>query len=130
MKEILELYETEGTFRDQVARDFEDGAAWFNIDEFGRLHDIDGRKVLSVFVGDRRSQTIEFRASTKENTEGVVKSRGFLFVRADEIVGVRADQPLRLDGRLYTVAEARILQGHVWRIALEANRGTGGKNVE
>jgi hypothetical protein len=121
MKEMLDLYARETTFRDQLALDFDDGAAWFNIEEFGRLHDINGKKVLSVFAGDRRGQTIEIRSNSKENPEGIVKSRGILFVRAHEIEGVRADQPLRLDGRLYTVAEARIVQDRVWRIVLEAN---------
>jgi hypothetical protein len=73
-----------------------------------------------VFVGDQRGKSIAIKLNTNENTEGVVKARGILFVRADEIEGVRADQSLRLDGRLYTVAEARILQGKVWRIVLEA----------
>jgi hypothetical protein len=114
MKEILELYD-KTVFREQTGRDIEDGAAWFNIDEFSRLRDIDGQKVLSVFVGDRRSQSIEIRGDSKENPEGIVKSRGILFVRADEIEGVRADQALRLDGRLHIVAEARILQDRVRR---------------
>jgi hypothetical protein len=121
MKELLELYGKETTFSGQLALDLEDGAAWFNIEEFGKLHDIEGRKVLSIFVGDRRSQTLEIRTDTNKVPEGVVKSRGILFVRADEIEGVRADQSLRLDGRLYTVAEARILQDRVWRIVLDAN---------
>ena len=121
MKEILDLYVEETTFRRQVEQDLEDGAAWFNSDEFGKYHDIDGKKVLSVFTADRRGQTIAIKLNTNENTEGVVKSRGILFVRADEIDGVKADQSLRLDGRLYYVAEARILQGCVWRIVLEAN---------
>jgi hypothetical protein len=121
MGEILELYGKETTFRDQVALDLDDGAAWFNLEEFGRFHDIEGRKVLSVFVGDRRSQTIVIRTDKNENPEGIVKRHGILFVRADEIEGVRADQALRLDGRLYTVAGARILQDRIWRIELEAN---------
>ena len=121
MQEILDLYDKETTFRDQVELDLEDGAAWFNPDEFGKYHDIAGKKVLAVFAGDQRGQTIAIRLDTKENTAGVVKSRGILFVRADEIDGVKADQTLRLDGRLYTVAEARILQGKVWKITLEAN---------
>ena len=121
MKEFLDLYEKDTTFRDQVKQDFEDGAAFFNPLEHAALHDIEGQKVLSVFVGDRRSQTIEIRTNSKENPEGIVKSRGILFVRAEEIEGVKADQSLRLDGRLYLVTEARILQGYVWRIVLEAN---------
>ncbi|MDR1509228.1 MAG: hypothetical protein LBS53_06280 [Synergistaceae bacterium] len=121
MKELIELYENETTFGDQMVLDLEDGAAWFNIEEFGKLHDIDGKKVLSIFVGDRRGQSIEIRADTNKTPEGIVKARGLLFIRADEIEGVRADQALRLDGRLYTVADARILQDRVWRIVLEAN---------
>ncbi|MDR1978558.1 MAG: hypothetical protein LBQ42_07475 [Synergistaceae bacterium] len=121
MKEMLDLYENEATFRDYAASDFENDAVWFNPDEFGKFHDIGGKRVLSVFVGDQRAQTVEIRGNTKESPEGVVKSRGILFVRANEIMSIRANQSLRLDGRLYTVAEARILQGYVWRIALEAN---------
>ena len=121
MKEFLEIYSRNTTFQENVAQDFEDGAVWFNPDEFGRYHDIEGKKVLSVFAGDQRSQNIAIRLDTKENTVGVVKSGGILFVRADEIGGVRADQTLRLDGRLYTVTEARILQEKVWKIVLEAN---------
>ncbi|GHV45256.1 hypothetical protein FACS1894204_03900 [Synergistales bacterium] len=121
MNEFLDLYETGGTFKDEVMLDFEDGAVWFNMDEFGRFYDIEGKSVLSVFIGDRRSQTLNIRLGTKENPEGIVKARGILFVRADEIDGVKAEQALRIDGRLYTVAEARILQDRVWRIILEAN---------
>jgi hypothetical protein len=119
MTEFLELYAEETTFRDQVTLDFEDGAVWFNPEEFGRFHDIEGKKVLSLFVGDKRTQVIEIR--TKENPEGVYKARGVLFIRIEEMEGVKAGQSLRLDGRLYTVAEARILQNRVWRIVLEAN---------
>jgi hypothetical protein len=119
MKEMLELYAQE-TFRDQVRHDFDDGAAWFNIEEFGKLHDINGKQILSILVGDRRGQTIS-SIQGKENPEGVIKSRGILFVRAYEIEGIKADQALRVDGRLYLVNEARILQDRVWRIVLEAN---------
>jgi hypothetical protein len=118
MKEMLDLYAQE-TFRDQVARDFDDGVVWFNVEEFGQFHDINGKPLLVIFVGDNRSQAITYQ--TKENPEGVVKSRGILFVRAYEIEGISADQPLRVDGRLYIVTEARILQDRVWRIVLEAN---------
>jgi hypothetical protein len=120
MKEMLDLYAQGMAFSDQVALDLEDGATWFNVEEFGRFHEINGEKVLSIFVDDRRGQSIEVR-DTKENPKGVAKSRGILFVRGVEIEGVRVDQSLRLDGRLYTVVEARILQDRVWRIALEAN---------
>ena len=120
-QEILDIYGRGETFLEQVAHDLDDGAAWFNPDEFGRFHDINGSKILSVFAGDNRTQKLDIRLNSNENPEGVYKSRGVLFVRAQEIEGVNANQPLRLDGRLYTVAEARLLQDQVWRIVLEAN---------
>ena len=118
---ILDIYGREETFLEQVAHDLDNGAVWFNPEEFGRFHDINGQKVLSVFAGDSRTQKMDIRVGSNENPEGVYKSRGVLFVRAQEIEGVNANQPLRLDGRLYTVAEARLLQDQVWRIVLEAN---------
>lgn len=118
---ILDIYEREETFQEQVARDLDDGMVWFNPEEFGRFHDINGSKVLSVFAGDNRTQKLDIRLGSNENPEGVYKSRVVLFVRAQEIEGLNANQSLRLDGRLYTVAEARLLQDQVWRIVLEAN---------
>ncbi|MBQ3455220.1 MAG: hypothetical protein IJG36_02175, partial [Synergistaceae bacterium] len=53
--------------------------------------------------------------------EGISKSRGILFCRAQEISGVNAEQPLRVDGKLYTVSEAILIQDQIWRIVLEAN---------
>ena len=50
MKELLELYRESADFKAQAAHDFEDGAAWFNVEEFGKLHNIEGRRVLSVFI--------------------------------------------------------------------------------
>lgn len=120
-QEILDIYAREETFQEQVAHDLDDGAVWFNPDEFGRFHDINGSRVLSVFAGDTRTQKLDIRLGSSENPEGIYKSRGVLFVRAQEIEGVNANQPMRLDGRLYTVVEARLLQDQVWRIALEAN---------
>lgn len=119
--EFLEIYKDGNNFHDNLAQDLDDGVVWFNPDEFGRFHDIDGVKILAVFAADRRSQTLDIRFDASQNPEGVFKSRGVLFVRAQEIEGVQAGQSLRLDGRLYTVAEARLLQSQVWRIVLEAN---------
>jgi len=120
-QKILDIYGREETFLEQVAHDLDDGAVWFNPEEFGRFHDINGSKILSVFAGDNRTQKLDIKIGSSENPEGVYKSRGVLFVRAQEIEDVKANQPMRLDGRLYTVAEARLLQDQVWRIVLEAN---------
>ena len=120
-QEILDIYGREETFLEQVAHDLDNGAVWFNPEEFGRFHDIDGSRILSVFAGDSRTQKLNIRLGSSENPEGVYKSHGVLFVRAQEIEAVNANQPMRLDGRLYTVVEARLLQDQVWRIVLEAN---------
>ena len=128
MGTLLDLYnQGETTFREQAAHDLDDGEVWFNMDEFASFHDINGVKVLSLFVADKRNQTtaavakLVIRMGGQYSPEGVFRSGGVLYVRAQEIEGVAADQPLRLDGRLYTVLEARLLQDQVWRIALEAN---------
>ena len=107
---------------DEMAADLKDSAVWFNNSEFARYHDINGAKILSVFTSDRRTQSINVHVDGA-TPEGVSKSRGILFCRAQEISGVNAEQPLRLDGKMYTVSEARLIQDQVWRIVLEANNG-------
>lgn len=119
--DLLTIYD-ELPFKDVAARDFDDGAVWFNFEEFARYRDVDGVKVLSIFCRDMRAKVVDQRANSSERTEGVFRSGGVLFLRADEVDGVyKANSPLRLDGRLYTIEEATLLQGYVWRIVLEAN---------
>ena len=120
IKAIHDIYAQDRSFLDCVASDLEDNAVWFNNSEFARFHDIDGVKILSVFTGDKRTQSINIHVDGA-TPEGISKSRGILFCRAQEISGVSADQPLRLDGKMYTVTEARLIQDQVWRIVLEAN---------
>ena len=122
IQSIHDIYAQDRTFIDEVASDLEDDAVWFNNSEFARYHDIDGTKILSVFTSDRRTQSINVHVDGT-TPEGISKSRGILFCRAQEISGVNADQPLRLDGKMYTVTEARLIQDQVWRIVLEANNG-------
>lgn len=107
---------------DEMAADLKDSAVWFNNSEFARYHDINGAKILSAFTSDRRTQSINVLVDGV-TPEGVSKSRGILFCWAQEISGVNAEQPLRLDGKMYTVSEARLIQDQVWRIVLEANNG-------
>ena len=122
IQSIHDIYARDTKFLDDLASDLEDNAVWFNNSEFARYHNINGVKILSVFTGDSRTQKINIRIDS-ENPEGVSKSRGILFCRAQEISGVNAEQPLRLDGKMYTVSEARLIQDQVWRIVLEANNG-------
>lgn len=123
LKAIHDLYSRDKTFIDFFAQDLNDGVAWFNHSEFARFHNVNGRKILSVFTTDTQTQKINFRIGNDENPEGINKSRGILFCRAQELSGVNADQPLRLDGKMYTVSEASLIQDQVWRIVLEANNG-------
>ncbi|MBR0278795.1 MAG: hypothetical protein IJQ75_02280 [Synergistaceae bacterium] len=120
IKAIHDIYAQDRTFLDDVASDLEDNTVWFNNSEFARYHNINGRKILSVFTGDHRTQAINIHVDDT-TPEGISKSRGILFCRAQEISGVNAEQPLRVDGKLYTVSEAILIQDQIWRIVLEAN---------
>ena len=121
---IHDLYARDETFLDFFAHDLDDGAVWFNNSEFARFHDIDGEKVLSIFTGDTRSQTININLGDGTTAEGVSRNRGILYCRAQEFSDDwSAGGSLRVDGKLYTVAEARLIQDQVWRILLEANNG-------
>ncbi|MBR0150256.1 MAG: hypothetical protein IJP89_02710 [Synergistaceae bacterium] len=115
-----EIYESERTFLDELASDLEDNAVWFNNSEFARFHDINGVKLLSVFTANKYTRRLTINTG-EENPEGVRRSGGVLFCRAQEIDHVSAEQSLRLDGKLYTVSEARLIQDQIWRIELEGN---------
>jgi hypothetical protein len=109
------------TFREQVRLDAESGAAWFNENEFADWHDVNGKRLLCVLCADRRMTDIP-RRKESERPEGVHLNRGVLFLRAGDVVGVpRRGQKLTVDGRLYTVDEARPIGGSVLRIELEGN---------
>ena len=124
MKAIHDLYARDETFLDFLAHDLDDDAAWFNNSEFARFHDLDGRKILSIFTSDTRGKTlnISINADTNQDPQLVHRSGGVLFCRAQNISGNwNVGASLRLDGRQYTVSEARLIQDQVWRIVLEAN---------
>lgn len=122
LKAIHDVYSRDETFLDFFAHDLDDDIAWFNNSEFARFHDINGTRILSVLTSDTQSRKIDIRVGYDENPEGIRKSGGILFCRAQEISGVNAEQPLRVDGKMYTVSEARLIQDQVWRIVLEANQ--------
>ena len=121
LKAIHDLYARDETFLDFVAHDLDDGAVWFNSAEFARFHDINGRQILSIFTSDSRSRPLKVHITSDDNPELVSQSVGVLLCRAQDIAGTwKAGASLRLDGRLYTVAEARLIQDQVWRVELEA----------
>ena len=122
LKAIHDLYSRGETFLDFFAYDLDDDIAWFNNSEFARFRNIDGHKILSILAMNKRRQSIDVNLAGNQDPVGISKSSCVLFCRAQEISHVEADQPLRVDGRLYTVIEASLLQDHVWRITLEAVR--------
>ena len=122
MKAIHDLYSRDKTFIDYFAEDLNNNCAWFNNSEFARFHDIDGRKILSIFTSDTRGKYVNVRISENDRPELIHKSSGVLLCRAQDISGNwNAGASLRLDGRLYTVSEAKLIQDQVWRVVLEAN---------
>ncbi|MBQ7578618.1 MAG: hypothetical protein IJT21_10185 [Synergistaceae bacterium] len=123
MKSIHDIYARDETFIDEFAHDLDDCAVWFNESEFARFHTIGTKKILSIFLKYASSQNIPYRAGRDDNPEGVVKSLGTLYCRVKDIKGnFTADSQIKLDGKLYRIAEASILQDQVWRVTLEANK--------
>ena len=122
LKSIHDIYSRDETFLDYFAHDLDDFAVWFNNSEFARFHDIDGNKILSIFTSDTRGQKINVSINGKNVPELINKGGGVLYCRAQNISGGwNIGASLKLDGRLYTVSEARLIQDQVWRIVLEAN---------
>lgn len=121
MKAIHDLYAREETFLDYLAHDLDDGAVWFNNSEFARFHNVNGKKILSIFTRDTRSQTLNIHVSEAQNPDGVTHSQGVFFCRVQDIKSLKSGQPLKIDGRLYTISEASLILEQVWRVLLEAN---------
>ena len=122
LKSIHDIYSQDETFLDFLAHDLNENAAWFNNSEFARFHNIDGRKILSIFTSDTRGKTLNVRINDDDNPELLHRSSGVLLCRAKDIAGNwNIGASLMLDGRHYTVSEARLIQDQVWRIVLEAN---------
>ena len=121
IKTIHDIYSRDETFLDELAHDLDDSAVWFNDSEFARFHDIDGRKILSIFTSDTRGKTFSININDENNPELIHRSGGILYCRAQNIAGNwQIGASLRLDGRHYTVSEAKLIQDQVWRIVLEA----------
>ena len=121
MKAIHDLYARDETFLDYLAHDLDDGASWFNNSEFARFNDINGKKILSIFTANIRSQTVNINVSGVQTRDGVTRSQGVLFCRVQDLKRAASGQSMKLNGKIYTVSEAHLIQDQVWRIVLEAN---------
>ena len=112
---LSEHYKKKRTFIDFFANDLTDGKVWFNISEFGRYHDINGYKLLSILATNTDSKAL---TTSEQNPQGINEAEGVLFCRAQEIKGVKEGQVIRVDYKEYVISKANLLQGQVWRIEL------------
>ncbi len=123
MKSIHDIYSRDETFIDSFADDLDDCAVWFDESEFARFHTIGNKKILSIFTKYAASQAIAYRAGRNDNPEGITKAVGTLYCRVQDIKGnFTAESQIKLDGKLYTVLDASIIQDQVWRVTLEAKK--------
>lgn len=120
LKSIHDIYSRKRTFLDFLARDLDDDCVWFNNSEFARFHDVNGKKILSIFTTDTKNKKLDI--TIDGNTpEGISKGSGVLYVRAKDFKKGVAIGKIKIDGKSYTVSEAHLIQDQVWRISLEAN---------
>lgn len=115
-RELRKLYAQPSNFSLQVSKDTDNCELWFDVNTFARYHDINGHKILSVLTSNTHSQKFFLN-----NIEGVSRSQVVLFVKCADVLDFNADEPLRVDGKLFTVLEAVKIQDVVWRITLIAN---------
>ena len=118
-RELAKSYKNRKKFKDYVEQDVGSDALWLDTNAFAKIHDIDGHKVLGVFTSDTQSGTLTLRE--EDNIDGINKSRGVFYCSVNEVAGVHTNQPIKLDGKLYTVSDASVVQEYMWRIVLEAN---------
>lgn len=71
-----DIYARDETFLDFLVHDLEDGAAWFNNSEFARYHDLDGRKILSIFTTDKRGNSRYINVNEENPPEHIQQSGG------------------------------------------------------
>ena len=118
-RELKKGYAEHKKFRDYVKQDVKSDALWLDTNAFAKVHDIDGHKVLGVFTSDTQTKALTLRE--EDNIDGISKSRGVFYCSVNEVSGVHTNQPLKLDGKLYTVCDSSVVQEYMWRIVLEAN---------
>lgn len=82
---------------------------FFNMDEFGAIHDIDGQKVPCVVTG---------RKNEAASMDGITRYDRILFVMNKHVNRAESGMTVKLDGRIYTIGSAHLIQGELWRIEL------------
>ena len=98
------------SLRDQIDEDIN---IFFDLDEMGSEHQINGR-ILPVVIDNDLGQ--------KKSQGGLFSCDLFFFARESDLPAVVPGAPLIFDGRPYMVADVVEMDG-ILQIALEANAG-------
>lgn len=102
--------------KDLVIKDL---GIFFNPDEFGQLHDVNGRQVLVVFDEDVLKERNVFRNLVP--TDGIYTGQVVVYIKSTDLPSMPAiGSVLRLDGKMYLVNEVSESMG-ILEITLEAN---------
>lgn len=100
-------------FRDYVQQDLE--SFFFNPDEFGEIHVVDGRQLTVIVDNDRLTQR------SQQEYDGIYVGDLLYFVRAEEYgPPPKPDSVQLFDGKAYTVFDVREDTG-MYEIILKRN---------
>jgi hypothetical protein len=107
------------TFRDQLAADL---VAFFNVDEFGEIRNINGKDMPVVIDEDLSEGRPRQPSELYYNADGIYKKRVVLYVRSADF-GPRPhmEDTIKIDDELYLVAGCSEQSG-VLVITLEVYR--------
>lgn len=103
-------------FKDSINADL---VSFINPDEFGQLHDVNGRQTLVVFDADIIKERNVFRNLVP--TDGIYTGQVIVFIKKTDLPNTPAvGSVFRLDGEMYLVIEVSEALG-ILEITLEAN---------
>ena len=105
-RNLASLYTQPYDFTQSVHDDRE---AFFALDEFAALHDIDGVKVPCVVTGAK---------NIPNTAEGVFTRTRVLYTYREKLREPVPGMSFRLDGEIMTVLNAGLVQGEIRRIEL------------
>ena len=83
---------------------------------FGRMHNIDGHSIMCVLT-QAKSQAI----SASYEHEGVYENTSVLLVRDTDMQGMRINDTLRIDGKLYVIMSVSRPSGDIIKLELSGN---------
>ena len=114
---LKEIYSGDKTFLDYFSDDLQDNNVWYNPSEFARYHDVNGVKLLSVFATNDFTYMLR-KAPVEKDTPGINQAGCVLYCRVHDVLGFKAEQVIRIDGKIYQVKNANLIQEQVWRVEL------------